>query len=227
MNPNENPGSPDKDQEPKLRAYFMRGLFFLFPIAVTIWLLRFVLDLADGWLGGGIRLVAHWLLPATWFTGEYAGWMEATYGLLSVFLLCFIFMAVGVIASFRIGKQGLRLVDHVFIHIPGVNAIYRSVRKMMEAFGDGNNTSFQRCVYLKFPGQYWSLGLVTRELKENGTGRKILAVLVPQAPNPIGGFIQYVPEEETIATDISIEDGLKLVVSMGVLSPGEFPRLNK
>ena len=153
--------------------------------------------------------------------------MEATYGLLSVFLLCFIFMAVGALASFRIGKQGLRLVDHVFIHIPGVNAIYRSVRKMMEAFGDGNATSFQRCVFLRFPGHHLTLGLVTKELKETGTGRKILAVFVPHGPNPTGGFTQYVPEEETIATDISIEDGLKLVVSMGVLSPGEFPRLNK
>jgi uncharacterized membrane protein len=210
-----------------LRSYFMRGLFFIIPIAVTIWLLNFVVGLADGWLGGPIRLIAHLLLPSSWFAHENAAWMESVLGLLSLITLGVILLALGVVASFRIGKEGLRLVDHLFVHIPGVNAVYRSIRKMVDTFGDGNTTSFQRCVYMRFPGQYWSLGLVTKEMKEAGTGRKILAVLVPQAPNPIGGFIQYVPEEETVATDISTEEALKIVVSMGVISPEEFPKLPK
>lgn len=208
-----------------LRSYLMRGLFFVIPIGVTIWLVNFVVDMADGWLGGAIRALAHAVLPASLFTGAYATWVELGMRLTSVLSLGTIFLAVGIVASFPIGKQGLRLVDHVFIHIPGVNSIYRSVRKMVEAFGDGNTTSFQRCVWLKFPAEHYTLGLVTKEMVEDGSGRKILAVFVPHGPNPTGGFTQYVLESETKTCDLSVEEGLKLVVSMGVLSPEKMQRL--
>lgn len=215
----------DGEKAATLRTYFMRGLSFIIPIAVTIWFVRFAVDLAENWLGGGVRSIGQLLLPSFLFSGEYPRLLEVITGLLSVVSLCVILLGLGVVASFRIGNRGLRLVDHVFIYIPGVNSVYRSVRKMVESFGDGNAVSFQRCVFLRFPAQHWTLGFVTKEVQEERTGRKILAVFVPTGPNPTGGFTQFVPEEETIAAPYLPEDGLKLVVSMGVLSPDQLPQL--
>ncbi len=206
------------------RTYFMRGLFFMVPIAVTLWLVGFALELADNWLGAGIRAIAHQVIPSSW---EAVSWFGLLISVVSILALCGILVFLGKVASYRVGKEGLRLVDHFFIHIPGVNAVYRAARKMVEAFGDGGAGSFQRCVYLRFPGTHLTLGFVTKEVLEEGSGRKILYIFVPHGPNPTGGFTQIVPEDETHDAGISPEQGLQLVVSMGVLASGNFPNLTK
>jgi uncharacterized membrane protein len=122
------------------------------------------------------------------------------------------------------GKEGLRLIDHLFIHIPGVNAIYRSVRKLVDAFGSSDAQSFKRCVYLNFPADNATLGFVTKEVLEAETNRKMLVVFIPQAPNPTGGFIQIVAEDATWDAGISPEDGFKMIMSMGVLAPDKMSR---
>lgn len=206
------------------RTYFMRGLFFMVPIAVTLWLVRFALELADSWLGTAIRTVLHPIVPASWEAGSWFGFLISV---VSILTLCGILVFLGKVATYRVGKEGLRLVDHLFIHIPGVNAVYRAARKMVEAFGDGGAGSFQRCVYLRFPGTHLTLGFVTREVIEEGSGRKLLYIFVPQGPNPTGGFTQIVPADETYDAGITPEQGLQLVVSMGVLASDNFPNLPK
>jgi uncharacterized membrane protein len=207
------------------RAYFMRGLFFMVPIAITLWLVGFTLNLADAWLGTAIRALLSLLFPESSASLEAATWFGFVVSVTSVLALCGTLVALGKVASYRVGKEGLRLVDHLFIHIPGVNAVYRAARKMVEAFGDGGAGSFQRCVYLRFPGAYLTLGFVTKEVTEEGTGRKLLFVFVPQGPNPTGGFTQLVPADETYDAGMTPDQGLQLVVSMGVLAPDSLPQI--
>jgi uncharacterized membrane protein len=206
------------------RVHFMRGLLFMVPIAVTLWLVGFALNLADSWLGSALRAIAHgFFADSSW---EGTGWFSLVISVASILAVCGLLVLVGKVASYRVGKEGLRLVDHLFIHIPGVNAVYRAARKMVEAFGDGGAGSFQRCVYLRFPAQHLTLGFVTREVTEAVTGRKMLFVFVPHGPNPTGGFTQIVPESETVDAGMSPEKGLQLVVSMGVLAADTLPRIN-
>ncbi len=148
-----------------MRAHFWRGLFVVIPVAVTVWLLNYAVSLCDNWLGPLVRMVADLLLPSTitsqpWFAGATA--------VLSLFLLVACLIVLGVVASYRMGKEGLRLIDHLFIHIPGVNSIYRTVRKMVDAFGNSEAQSFKRCVYLLLSGEQSHLGFVT---KGNSRGR--------------------------------------------------------
>ena len=110
----QNNGNAGKGYGNFLRVYFMRGLFFVIPIAVTIWFVRFAVDLADGWLGSAIRALARLFVPPSVLTAAPL-WLDALYGLTSFIVLCAMLMAFGLVASFRIGKQGLRLVDHIFI----------------------------------------------------------------------------------------------------------------
>jgi uncharacterized membrane protein len=217
--------SPNGKGGETTRAYFMRGLFFIVPIAVTLWLVGFTLNLADAWLGTALRALVSLLLPDSSASLEAASWFGFVVSVTSVLVLCGAMVFLGKVASYRVGKEGLRLVDHLFIHIPGVNAVYRAARKMVEAFGDGGAGSFQRCVYLRFPSAYYTLGFVTKEVTEAGTGRKMLFVFVPQGPNPTGGFTQIVPADETYDAGMTPDQGLQLVVSMGVLAPESLPKI--
>jgi uncharacterized membrane protein len=212
--------SPE-DKKASARTYFMRGLLFVVPIAITLWLVGFVLGLANDWLGSIVGALVRLLLPV--LTHLPATGLGLLISVVSMLLLCALLTGIGKLASYRIGKEGLRLVDHLFIHIPGVNSVYRATRKMVEAFGD-SGASFQRCVWLRFPASYYTLGFVTKEIAPEG-GRKLLVVFVPHCPNPTGGFTQVVPEDETRASDISPDEGLKLVLSMGVLTPENLPKL--
>lgn len=202
---------------------FMRGLLFVIPIAVTIWSCNLIIGLVDQWLGQTMTWAVSAFLPPQ---VEQMPGFQVALSVISLLLLCVVLLGLGKIASYRMGKEGMSLVDHLFIHIPGVNAIYRSTQKMVEAFGDGGAGSFKRCVYLRFPSTHYTLGFVTKEAREAETGRKLLIVFVPTGPNPTGGFTQIVAEEDTIASDISPEEGLKIVISMGVLAGGTMPRLS-
>jgi uncharacterized membrane protein len=204
-----------------MRAHFFRGLFVVIPVAVTIWILNYAISLTDNWLGPLVRLVAEQFLPAA-ITSQ--GWFVAATAIFSFVLLVACLIVLGVVASYRMGKEGLRLIDHLFIHIPGVNAIYRSVRKLVDAFGSSDAQSFKRCVYLNFPADNATLGFVTKEVLEAETNRKMLVVFIPQAPNPTGGFIQIVAEDATWDAGISPEDGFKMIMSMGVLAPDKMSR---
>lgn len=208
-----------EDKKAGARTYFMRGLLFIVPIAITLWLVGFVLGLAQDWLGIIVGPILHWVFPGLGHLPGGSGNLFSS--VVCMLLLCALLVGLGKLASYRIGKEGLRLVDHLFIHIPGVNSIYRSTRKMVEAFGDAGAGSFQRCVWLRFPAKYYTLGFVTKEVTmpgENGPV-KVLVVFVPHCPNPTGGFTQMVPEVETLPSDITPDEGLKLVLSMGVLTP--------
>jgi len=203
------------------RAYFMRGLFVVIPVAVTVWLLDYAIGMTNNWLGPFVRMVAEHLLPSSVTALPWFGNVTAV---LSLLLLVTWLIVLGVVASYRIGKEGLQLIDHLFIHIPGVNTIYRSVRKMVDAFGNSDAQSFKRCVYLYFPYNNPTLGFVTKEVTEEKTGRKLLVVFVPHGPSPASGFIQIVAEEATWDAGISPEDGFKMIMSVGVLSPDVLPQ---
>ena len=215
------PISPKGTGKGGMRGHFWRGLFVVIPVAVTIWILNYAISLTDNWLGPIVRLVAEHLLPIT-ITSQT--WFADLTAVLSFLLLVAGLVGLGVVASYRMGKEGLRLIDHLFIHIPGVNSIYRSVRKMVDAFGNGDAQSFKRCVYLYFPKDYPTLGFVTKEVVEEETNRKLLVVFVPQGPNPTSGFIQIVAEEATWDAGISPEEGFKMIMSVGVLAPDRLPK---
>jgi len=204
-----------------MRAYFMRGLFVVIPVAVTAWLLEYAVSLTNSWLGPFVKLIAQTCLPAS-ITSQ--SWFADIDAILSFLLLVIFLIVLGVVASYRTGKEGLRLIDHIFIHIPGINSIYRAIRKMVDAFGNSDAQSFKRCVYLYFPHQFPSLGFVTKEVLEEETNRRLLVVFIPHGPSPTSGFVQIVPEDSTWDAGISPEDGFKMIMSVGVLTPDKLPR---
>ena len=204
-----------------LMQYLFRGTLFCLPIAVTLFLLKFAFNLSEEWLGGIARDVARWLLPQSWLVWPFA---DGNIPGLSLVLLVVVLVMVGRIASWHFGREKLRLIDLLFLRIPGVRAVYSAVRHMVEALSDERKDRFKRVVFLEWPAKGTRvLGFVTGENDNVFTGRHELCVFIAHAPNPTSGFVVWVPVEDTVDSGLTPQEAFKLIMSGGVLAPPVLP----
>ena len=107
--------------------------------------------------------------------------------------------------------------------VPLANLVYTSVRKLLDIL-QTKPGSTQRVVLVDFPHREMkAIGLVTRVLKEEGTGRELAAVYVPTTPNPTSGYLEIVPVEKITATDWTVDQAMSFIISGGAVSPAEIP----
>lgn len=194
----------------QLRTYLFTGLLVLAPTAVTVFVLFRLLNWVDNLLGRYLRFefVDYHRIPGL--------------GLLATLVLL---MIVGFVASL-IGQGPLaRLWDKMLNRIPGVGLVYGSTKSLGEAFlTQREGQAFRKVVMLQWPMPgVWRIGFITGHvdpaLKEK-LGEDIACVFVPHTPNPASGFVHYVPKRELVYLDWTVEEGLKVVVSGGVVQPG-------
>ncbi len=186
-----------------LRRYFVTGLATLFPMTVTVWLLAKIFQLSD-------RLL-----------GQYLGFQIPGLGLLITVL---IILAVGVLSIHFFGRALFQTLESWFIRLPFVRKIYPAIKQLAEFFfreeGKGQ-PAFRRVVLVEYPrtGSY-SIAFVTNESQTTATGtpQMLLTLLIPTPPSPLTGPIVFVPEQDVIALDLSVEDALKLVLSGGIVA---------
>ena len=202
----------------RLRGDFVAGLAILMPAVISVGVLA--------WLFGNVSGITEnllFFLPANWThsmlgNGElgpmywYWSWVSL---LLTAILLCLI----GHYGRYYMGRKTIQVADQVLMRVPLLNKIYGTVKQVNESFST-NKSSFQQVVLVSFPHpRSRSVGFVTGE--QTGLGReKWMSVFIPTTPNPTSGFLVLVPESEVVKLDISVADGIKFVVSLGVISPG-------
>lgn len=201
----------------RLRTYLFTGLLVLAPTAVTLFVLFRLLNWVDNLLGRYLRFefVDYHRIPGL--------------GLLATLLLL---MIVGIVATL-LGQGPLaRLWDKMLNRIPGVGLVYGSTKSLGEAFlTQREGQAFRKVVLLQWPMPgVWRIGFVTGHvdpaLKEK-LGEDVACVFVPHTPNPASGFVHYVPKRELIYLDWTVEEGLKVVVSGGVVQPGTLEAVTK
>jgi uncharacterized membrane protein len=198
---------PPKEARPGLGAFlrtrFITGLLVMFPIVVTIFFGRFVFDLIDRWADPiSLRL----------FDRTVPGFGAVIF-VVAVFLL-------GLLAHNMIGRRVLRLGDRVFARIPLLRPIYRGAREVTRAIGRDRSASFSRVALIPFPNEsVWSVGFVTGEFDERTTTgtRRMATVFMPTCPNPTTGFFLVYPVTALKATDLSVEEALRMVISGGLV----------
>ena len=198
-----------------LRRCIIRGVLFVIPIWLTVTVVHFIYGLTETWLGAITDQIVRWLLPQSWLTGVFAGGHIPG---LSLVTLVAVLAGLGFIAAWPVGRQGLRLIDYVFLAIPGVRTLYSAVRKMIDTLGDPKQSRFKKVVIIKWAGMD-TVGFVTGTSVCETSGRKLAWVFVPHTPNPTSGFVVLVPEDETVETGVDPADGIKLVMSLGMLAP--------
>ncbi len=196
----------------RMRTYLLTGLAVLAPSAITLWVLYRLLNWVDNLLGRYLRFEAldYHRIPGL--------------GLVATLLLL---MIVGFVAA-RLGQGPLaRFWDRLLLRIPGVGIVYGSTKSLGEAFLSQKEETFRKVVLIQWPHPgVWRVGFLTGhvapELKSR-LGEDVSCVFVPHTPNPASGFVHYVPKKDLVMLDWQVEDGLKVVVSGGVVQPGMTP----
>lgn len=192
-----------------LRRYLVAGLVASVPIIITVAVMRWLVELSD-------RAVA--LLPHKWQPDVLLGFHLPGLGVAMALVGLVI---IGALTTNFIGNRLMRWFDELLARVPVVRSVYGAIKQLMEAvFGNGGQ-AFRQVVLISFPqaGQ-WTIGFVTSDchMPIPGDEPKV-AVFVPTTPNPTSGWLLFSRQDELIPLDISVEEGMKLVVSGGMISP--------
>jgi uncharacterized membrane protein len=196
----------------ELRHYFLTGVATLLPLSVTIFVFWFIIVRLGNLFHPVFRL--H-----PWLARHVPDWGATLSGFV---LFLVIILLTGWIASGLIGRLSLGWLDRVLKRVPIVKSIYTSARQLTDAvFVD--RSSLRKTVIAEYPRHgIFAVGFLTSDGKITlADGRKALFVFFPTAPNPTSGWLALIPETEITETAMSIEEGLKLVVSGGVIKPAD------
>jgi len=207
---------------PSLQRIFLTGLLTLLPVWLTWVVVKFVFVLLSG-------ISAPWVAPlsqqiATSFPGTAewlpAAWVQNTFGLIATVL---VILFVGVLSRRMVGQRLLRWFEAVMRRIPLASVVYDSARKLLDIL-QTQPGSTQRVVLIDFPHRDMkAVGLVTRVIREHGTGRELAAVYVPTTPNPTSGYLEIVPVELLTPTDWTVDQAMNFIISGGAVSPDTVP----
>ncbi len=194
------------------RRYLIAGLLVWVPVGITWFVIKFMIDLMDQ----TVLLFPESLRPENLLGYRIWG--------LGVVLTLVILLVTGMIVANLIGRKLVSIGEHLLDRIPLVRSIYSGVKQVMETMLAGSGKSFRSVVLVEYPRkEMWTLAFLTGERgvkeMEDKTGRELSHIFVPTTPNPTSGFFLVVPSSDIIVLDMSIDDGLKLIMSAGVVVP--------
>ncbi len=202
----------------RFKRWLFTGLILLVPIVVTIYLFAAVVNMMDGL----IRLV-----PAPYQPDHLLGFHIPGLGVALTFIIV---LLTGMVGASVIGKWFVHLGETIVNRIPLVRTVYGALKHVLETVLQDNKDTFRRVVLIEYPRPgLFVLAFVSGVDKgeiQHRAERHLLTVFVPTTPNPTSGFLVYVPEEDVIPLDMSVEDGMKYVISAGVICPEWAPIRN-
>jgi uncharacterized membrane protein len=200
----------------RLRGYFLTGLIVVGPVAITIYVFLWFINLIDGWVKP--------LLPEAYLPDNYLPFPVPGVGLI-VGIITLIF--VGALTANLFGRTIVSYGEMMLDRMPVVRGVYRLLKQIFQTVFSKSGTSFKRVGLIEFPRRgLYTLVFISSdppaEVKEKvGNGESWMTVFLPNAPNPTTGFVIFIPASDVTMLDMAIEDGVKMVVSAGLVSPNQ------
>ncbi|MGH6734533.1 MAG: DUF502 domain-containing protein [Methyloceanibacter sp.] len=198
----------------RLRGYFLTGLIVVGPVAITIYVVWWFINLVDGWVK---PLIPKAYLPETYLPYSVPG-AGLIVGILAL-------MVIGALTANLFGRTIVSYGEMMLDRMPVVRGVYRLLKQIFTTVFSKTGTSFKRVGVIEFPrrGLYalvFISGDPPAEVKEKlGNGEKLMTVFMPNAPNPTTGFVMFMPAKDVTLLDMAIEDGAKMVISAGLVPP--------
>ena len=200
----------------KLRKYIITGLLIWIPLGITIFVIRLLVNLMDQ---------SILLLPAAWRPEALFGINIPGLGIVVSALIVFI---TGFFLTNLAGNRLIKIWETFLDRIPLVRSIYSSVKQVTSTVLSSDNNTFNEVLLIEYPRKgVWTICFKTSDSPKSFneiTGEELITVFVPTTPNPTSGFILFVPREEVKKMDLDVEDALKLVMSLGVVTPDSLPK---
>lgn len=200
-----------------LKKYLITGVLVWLPIAVTIWAMTYIISAAD-------RLIS--LLPESWQPQHFWGFNIPGLGIVAATVVLFV---TGVFAANVLGRRILGAWDSLLGRIPVVKSIYSSVKKVSESLLSDSSRSFKTPVLVPFPQSgIWTIAFVSGHIPDKLKGSlpqddDYISVYVPTTPNPTGGYYIMVKKSDVRELDMSVDQALKYVISLGMVMPDDLP----
>ncbi len=196
-----------------LRNAFLSGLLMLAPLAVT-WLVFAALFER---VGGSFRPLFFPYLP------ESLQRYDIVWNILATFIVIILITALGYISRYVLGKYFGGLAERFIQNIPGVSAVYTTVKQIVATFSSTNRQLFSKVVLVQFPREgCYSIGFLTNKAQgepQAKTVQELWTVFIPTTPNPTSGFLIMLPRSELTELEMSVGDGMKMIISGGAVVP--------
>jgi uncharacterized membrane protein len=199
----------------RLRSYLMTGLLIWVPLAITLWVLNLIVSTLDQSLA---------LLPMSWQPERFTGLRIPGVG--ALLTICAVLLTGMLTANF-VGQRLVGFWEALLARIPIVRTIYSSVKQVSDTLLSDSGQAFRKALLVQYPrAGCWTIafqtGVPAPEVARR-VGEGMVSVYVPTTPNPTSGFFLMMPTAEVVELDMSVDDALKYVVSMGVVAPGARP----
>ncbi|MDX5332895.1 MAG: DUF502 domain-containing protein [Gammaproteobacteria bacterium] len=194
-----------------MKRYLIAGLLVWVPLGITFLVIRALVGVMDRTL---------LLLPPDWRPEALLGFPVPGLGIV---LSILVVLVTGMVVANLLGRKLVEGWESLLNRIPLVRSIYSAVKQILETIFVAGGKSFRKVLMVEYPRRgLWTLAFQTgsgTEEVHDKAGHRLMTVFVPTTPNPTSGFIILVPEEDIIELDMSVEDGLKLIMSLGVVAP--------
>ena len=200
----------------RFRNAFLTGLLVFLPLGTTIFVIDFLLDLFKD---PAIRLAYQLGLSQE---NAFFG-LETLLAMAGLVIGVILLTSLGYFSKYLLGRVFINLTERILDKVPFINAVYRSVKQIVETFGKENRAVFKEVCLVEYPRKgCYALGFITAESSSHVAdklGRNLTYVFVPTTPNPTSGFLLLLADEEIHRIDVSVGDGMKMLISGGAVVP--------
>ena len=199
-----------------IKRSFFTGLVFALPICITI----FVINLLLNYIGTHISHILFGWLDIR-ICNSFG--MKFLLNMISIAVVVLLIIAIGMLSKFFLGKWAMRAIEKFIEHVPVVKNIYKTIKQIVETFGQNHKEVFSKTVLIEYPQKdSYAIAFLTSETEgeiQDRTGQTVVNVFVPTTPNPTSGFLLMIPKKKVTELDMSVADGMKLIISGGVVVP--------
>lgn len=196
----------------KLRSYFLAGILVTAPGGLTLYVAWLFVTFVDGQVGA--------ILPPRYSPSTYLNFDIPGFGVL---VLLVTLTAIGALAAGLVGKLMLRWGESILNRMPVIRGIYSALKQLFETVLSNQSSAFRQCVLVEYPRRgIWALGFisgVTEGEVQDLTAEEVVNVFLPTTPNPTSGFLLFVPRSDVIVLSMTVEEGIKMVISGGIVVP--------
>ena len=194
----------------RLRNYFISGLLFWVPLALTVFVIKFFLELIN-------NLVPQKYLPEAIFN------LDTTIPGSGIILVLIVILITGLLVTNILGRKLLALWEKLLNKIPGFRNVYNVLKKVSDTVFNTSTESFRKAFLIQYPSKgIWVIAFQSGDYKgeaESIIGEDIMNLFVPTTPNPTSGFFVMMAKKDAFELDMSVEEAFKLVISAGVVTP--------
>lgn len=196
----------------RVRRSFMAGLLATAPIGLTVWLVLAIVD----WIDATVKP----LLPPDWWPSQYLPFEIPGVGLVVALIGITL---IGALTAGFVGRILMNAYEGLLARMPVVRGIYGFLKQVMEMVVQGQSGSFRQVVLFEYPRRgTWAIGFITGVTQgeiQNLTEDEVMNVFLPTTPNPTSGYLLFIPRSDLIFLTMSVEEGIKMVVSGGMVTP--------